>query len=131
MKKTRVSFVEVVPDSRLRMKEKDVTKVVRRFYPHCGPVKLYRTANGRIGFQVQISVAAGERQKLNEVYRAVMSRLGEKRGRRLGVKTVQTKLHLPEPIYAVLKKVARESGSTMSNVVTESLRAKFQVSRKS
>ena len=77
---------------------------------------------------MQVAVAAGERKKLDEVYRAVMRVLGEKRGRRRGVKTIQTKLHLPEPIYSVLKRVAEDSGSTMSNVVAESLRAKFQAS---
>ena len=128
MKRTRVDFVELVPDSELRKKQREVTKVVNGFFPRCGPVKLYRTADGRIGFQMQVAVAAGERKKLDEVYRAVMRVLGEKRGRHRGVKTIQTKLHLPEPIYSVLKRVAEDSGSTMSNVVAESLRAKFHVS---
>ena len=128
MKRTRVDFVELVPDSELRKKQREVTKVVKGFFPRCGPVKLYRTADGRTGFQMQVAVAAGERKKLDEVYRAVMRVLGEKRGRHRGVKTIQTKLHLPEPIYSVLKRVAEDSGSTMSNVVAESLRAKFQAS---
>ena len=128
MKRTRVDFVELVPNSELRKRQREVTKVVKGFFPRCGAVKLYRTADGRIGFQMQVAVAAGERKKLDEVYRAVMRVLGEKRGRHRGVKTIQTKLHLSEPIYSVLKRVAEDSGSTMSNVVAESLRAKFRAS---
>ena len=127
MKKAKVDFVEIVPDRELKKREKDVTEAVKRFYPRCGPVKLYRTADGRVGFQMQIDVAAGERGKLDEVYRAVMKTLGERRGRHPGAKTIQTKLHLPEPVYSLLKKIAENSGSTMSNVVAESLRARFQI----
>ena len=126
MNKTKVDFVEIVSDDELQKKEKQATEAVRRFYPDCGPVKLSRTTDGRIGLQMQIAVAPGERKRLDEVYRAVMRVLGEKRGRRAGIKTVQTKLHLPEPVYSALKKAASDSHSTMSRVATESLLARFQ-----
>ena len=45
-------------------------------------------------------------------------------------KTVQTKLHLPEPVYSALKKAASDSHSTMSSVATESLLARFQGSQR-
>jgi len=126
MHKPRVDFVEIVNDAEMQKKEKQATKAVRRFYPNSGPVKLYRTADGRIGFQMQIAVASGERRRLDEIYHAVMRVLGEKRGRRAGLKTVQTKLRLPEPVYSALKKAASDSHSTMSSIAAESLRARFQ-----
>jgi len=126
MHKTKVDFVEIVYDAELQKKEKQATEAVRRFYPDSGPVKLSRTADGRIGLQMQIAVAPGERKRLDEVYRAVMRVLGEKRGRRPGLKTVQTKLRLPEPVYSALKKAASDSHSTMSSIAAESLLARFQ-----
>ena len=123
MKKTRVNFVEIVHDSKLKSLEKQATEAVRSFYSDCGPVRLYRTADGRIGCQMQVAVRAGDRKRLDDAYRAVMKVLGEKRGRPRGVKTVQTKLRLPESIYSALKKAAADSHSTMSSVVTDSLLA--------
>jgi hypothetical protein len=119
----KVNFVEVIPDPKLKKKEEAVTKAVKRLYPDCGPVKLYRTADGRVGFQIQIVVEAGDRKRLEEVYRVVTKALGEKRGRPRGAKTVQAKLHLPKPVYSALKKAAEDSHTTMSGIVTESLRA--------
>ena len=126
MNKTKVDFVEIVCDAELQKKEKQATEAVSRFYPDSGPVKLYRTTDGRIGFQMQIAVAPGERKRLEEVYRAVMRVLGERRGRRAGIETVQTKLRLPKPVYSALKKAASDSHSTMSSIATESLLARFQ-----
>ncbi len=125
-KRISVDFVEIVKDTELRKKEKAATDAIRRFYPDCGPAKLYRTADGRIGFQMQVGVAPGDRQRLEGAYRAVMKVLGERRGRRPGVKTVQTKLHLAEPVYAALKKAAERSHSTMSNVVANALLARLR-----
>jgi len=121
----RTDFVEVVPDAKLRKKEKEVTDIVRRFYPDCGLVRLYRTAGGRVGFQMQLTLTPENRKQLDEVYRAVTRCLGEKRGRPRGVKTVQTKLHLPKPIYSALRKAAEDSHETMSSLVAESLVARL------
>ena len=128
--KTDVRFVEVVPDAKLRSLERAATRAVRRLFPESGPVKLYRTADGRIGCQMQVAVAPGGRKRLDEAYRAVMRALGERRGRRAGVRTVQTKLRLPEPIYSALKKAAEDSETTMSAVVADSLLARFQEGRR-
>ena len=68
MNKTKVGFVEIVSDDELQKKEKQATE-----------------ANGRIGFQMLIAVAPGERKRLVEGYRAVRRGLGEKRGRRAGI----------------------------------------------
>ena len=126
MKKSSVNFIEVVHDPDLEKLEKKATRVVRRFYPDSSPVKLYRTTDGEVGCQIQIAVARGEHKRLQEAYRAVMKVLGERRGRRAGVKTVQTKLRLPEPVYHALKKAAADSGTTMSSLVADSLTATFQ-----
>lgn len=125
MRKLKVDFVEIIDDTELKKKEKEVTETVRRFFPDCGRVKLYRTADGRIGLQMQVDLKPGERQKLDEAYRAAMKVLGERRGRPPGVETVQTKLHLPKPVYSALKKTAEESHATMSSIVTDSLLARF------
>lgn len=125
MRKPKVDFVEIVDDAELKKKEKEVTKTVKRFFPKCGRVKLYRTSDGRIGVQMQVDLRPGEREKLDKAYRAVMKVLGSKRGRPPGVKTVQTKLRLPQPLYAALKRAAEESNATMSSVVAESLVARF------
>lgn len=126
----KIDFIEVVPDPELRKKEKQVTEVVRGFYPECGPVKLYRTSDGRVGFQMQVTLTAGNRKLVDKLYSAVMKCLGEKRGRPLGVETVQTKLLLPKPVYSALKKAAEDSDETMSSVVTESLLAQFDKKQK-
>ncbi len=123
--KIKTDFIEVISDPELRKKERQVAEIVRGFYPECGPVKLYRTTDGRVGFQMQVTLTAGNRKQVDKVYSAVMKCLGEKRGRPVGVETVQTKLLLPKPVYSALKKAAAESGETMSSVVTVSLLAQF------
>jgi hypothetical protein len=123
MNKPKVTLVEMVPDPELKKKQKAATKAVERIFPNCGPVALYRTADGRIGFQMKVSVAAGDRKRLDEAYRAVMKVVGIKRGRPLGDKTVQAKLLLPQPVYSALKKEAKRSNVTMSHLVAETLKA--------
>lgn len=117
MKRTKVHLVEVLDGRDLKKKEKEATEAVRRLCPNSGPVSLYRTRDGRVGFQLQLRLAAGERKLLDDVYRSVMRVLGIKRGRRPGVKTVQTKLRLPEPVYLALRKAAMDSRATLSAVV--------------
>lgn len=119
MAKPRVHVVEVVQDPELRKKEARARAVVKRFFPDAGPVRLYRTAEGRIGCQLDISVTAGDRKRLDEAYHAIMKAVGEKRGRPRGVKKVQTKLMLPEPAYQALKRAAAASNETMSGLVTQ------------
>lgn len=124
-KRTKVDFVEIVPDADLRKKEIEATETMRRFYPDCGPVRLYRTADGRLGLQLQLAVTVGDRKRLDHAYGAVMKVLGERRGRPAGERTVQAKLHLPERLFKELKKTAERQNLTMSSVVADSLRARF------
>ena len=131
MKTSTVRFIEVVSDPELRKLEKKAAEAVRRIYPGAPAVRLYRTADGKIGCQMQVSVAPGERKRLDQAYRAVRKALGERRGRRPGVKTVQTKLRLPQPLFVALKKAAEDSGVTMSAVVSDSLTRTLQSHRRS
>lgn len=86
MGKTKVHVVEVVPDAELRTKEARARAVVKNFFPNAGPVRLFRTTDRRVGCQLDISLAAGDRRRLDEAYDAIMKAVGEKRGRPRGVK---------------------------------------------
>ena len=130
MKNSKVAVVEIVRDDEIKKKEGEVTKAVNQLYPGCGPVRLYRTAEGQIGFQLRLTVAPGDKKRLDQLYATVMRVLGERRGRPAGVKTVQTKVWLPEPVYEDLKRAAEESHSTMSKVVAESLVSRLRAPRK-
>lgn len=123
--KMKAEIIEVVSDPQLRKQEKEVTELVRSFYPECGRVCLYRISDGRVGFQMQVMMPPSNRKQLDRVYRAVMKHLGQKRGRPSGVETVQTKLHVPKPVYSALRKAAEDSHETMSKVVAESLMERF------
>jgi hypothetical protein len=114
---TKVHVIEVLKDEKLKAKEARATLALRSFFPHAGPVRLYRTKDGRFGFQVDLTLGPGDRERFDKAYTSIMRILGEKRGRPRGVKTVQTKLLLPEPTYRALKKEAAASGSTMSSIV--------------
>lgn len=116
---SKVHLVEVVPDSSLRKKEAEATSAFRRFFPKAPPLKLYRTSDGRIGFQAQLAVATGERARLASAYAAVMKVLGEKRGRPAGERKVQAKLRLQEPVYKALKAAAEKSHTTLSGLVED------------
>ena len=129
MKKSKVTFVEIVRDNELKKKEDEVTRAVNHLYPGCGPVRLYRTTEGQVGLQLRLTVAPGDKKRLDQLYATVMKVLGSRRGRPAGVKTVQTKLWLPEPVYEDLKRAAEESHSTMSKVVAESLVSRLRLPR--
>jgi hypothetical protein len=114
-----VHTIEVVRDEELKAKEKQATTTFRKFFPQAPPLKLYRTADGRVGFQVALAVAPGDRKLLNDAYAAVMKVLGERRGRPRGSRKVQAKLRLNEDVYKALKATADKSHKSLSNVVEE------------
>ncbi len=90
MRKTKVHTIEVVKDAELRKKEAKARAVVKRFFPNAGPVRLYRTAQGRIGCQLDLTITAVDRMRLDQAYEAMMDAVGEGSRRRRGTKTVQT-----------------------------------------
>jgi hypothetical protein len=122
----KIEVIEIVSDVQLKKREKEITEIVKGFWPTCGPVKLYRTADGRLGFRLQLTLTPENKKQVDKVYRAVMKALGERRGRPNGVETVQTKLRLPKNVYTALKKAAEDSGETMSSVVSGSLLAQLR-----
>lgn len=130
MRNRKVTFVEIVSDPELKAREEEVTEAVNELYPGCGPVKLYRTADGQVGFELRVAITAGDKKRLDQLYSTVMKALGQRRGRPSGVKTVQTKLRLPEPVYEDLKKAADESHRSMSHIVAECLVARLRAPRK-
>ena len=130
MRNRKVTFVEIVSDPELKAREAKVSKAVNELYPGCGPVRLYRTADGQVGFELRVAIRAGDKKRLDQLYATVMKVLGQKRGRPPGVKTVQTKLRLPETVYEDLKKAADESQQSMSRVVAECLVARLRAPRR-
>jgi hypothetical protein len=119
MPTSKVHVIEVIPDQDLRKKERAATAAFRRFFAGAPPLRLYRTSDGPLGFQVQLALGPGERQRFEKAYRAVMKVLGEKRGRPAGARKVQAKLRLREPVYRALRSAARRSHTTMSDLVEE------------
>lgn len=130
MRNRKVTFVEIVSDPELEARKAEVSKAVNELYPGCGPVKLYRTADGQVGFELRVAITAGDKRRLDQLYSTVMKVLGRRRGRPAGVKTVQTKLRLPEPVYEDLKKAADQSHRSMSHVVAECLVAQLRAPRR-
>lgn len=118
-KRNGVHTIEIVRDEELKAKEEQATTTFRTFFPQAPPLKLYRTSDGRIGFQVAIALSPGNRKHLNDAYAAVMRVLGEKRGRPRGSRKVQAKLRLNEDVYKALKATADKSHKSLSSVVEE------------
>lgn len=114
-----VQTIEVVRDEELKAKEGQATTMFRKFFPQAPPLKLYRTSDGRTGFQVAIALSPGDRKNFNDAYAAVMKVLGERRGRPRGSRKVQAKLRLNEDVYRALKATADKSHKSLSNVVEE------------
>lgn len=120
-RKVKVDFIEVteapVPA------EAKVQAIVKRHYPEAGPVRIYRTTDGRIGVIGDIPVLPGDRARYNAFYRDLSRALGGRRGRPRGEPTVQTKLNLPKKIHKALKGAAKKSGLSMSRLVADYVRA--------
>lgn len=115
----KVQVVELVEDRRLSRKEAQATAAFRRFFKDAPPLKLYRTADGRVGFQAQVFIAPGDRERFQQAYAAVMGVLGAKRGRPAGLRKVQAKLRLEERIYRALKARAKETHTSVSGLVED------------
>ena len=95
MPKTNVHVIEVVPDEELRKKQVRAGKVLKRFFPNAGDLRLYRTSVGEIGIQVDLDFKPGDRQRLDKAYDEIMKVLGEKRGRPRGVRKNSNKAKSP------------------------------------
>lgn len=123
MTKTSVEVIEVEHDAELAKKEKAATAAVRRYFPKCDRVRLYRTTDGRVGFEAKLAMEPGNRKLLDSAYRELMKAIGENRGRPKGPETVQAKLRLRSDVYRKIKQAAKDRRTTMSQIVTESVLA--------
>lgn len=121
MNRVKVDFVEIAEPPVAA--EARVQAIVRRYFPDAGRVRVYRTTDGRIGVTGQFSLVPGDRGRLDAFYRDLSRALGDGRGRPRGEPTVQTKLNLPKKVYNALKSAARKSGSSMSRLVADYVRA--------
>jgi len=81
MRKTKLHVVEVVPDDDLQGREPEVLAVVNRFFPTVPPLRLYRTTEAAIGYQLDVTVTAGDRKRLANAFEAMSEVLAEKRAR--------------------------------------------------
>lgn len=115
----RANVIAVVVDDELRQETRAATAAFRRFFAHAPEFKLYRTTDGRLGFQAQLALAPGDRARFEKAYRAVMKALGATRGRPAGTRKVQAKLRLREPVYRELRMAAKRSRKTVSDLVEE------------
>ncbi len=116
---SKVDVVEVVVDDELRQKTRAATAAFRRFFADAPELKLYRTADGRLGFQAQFALVPGDGARFEKAYRAVMKVLGATRGRPAGTRKVRAKLRLREPVYRKLRMAAKRSRWTVSDLVEE------------
>ncbi len=121
MKFKGVEFIEVAPGTTRR--DRAAERIVQKYFPDCGPVTVYRTTDGQLGFQANIPIIPGDKSRIEKMYTELNRALGERRGRPRGEPTVQTKLNLPAKIYNALKAAARKSGSSMSRLVADYVRA--------
>ena len=115
----KVGVVEVVVDDALQQKTRAATVAFRRFFADAPELRLYKTIDGRLGFQTQLSLAPGDRVRFEKAYRAVMKVLGATRGRPAGARKVQAKLRLREPVYRKLRMAAKRSRRTISDLIEE------------
>ena len=67
MRNRKVTFVEIVSDPELKVREAEVSKAVNELYRGCGRVKLYRTADGQVGFELRVAITAGGKKRIAAV----------------------------------------------------------------
>lgn len=75
MRRTKLHVVEVVPDADLLGREAEVRAVISRFFPNVPPLRLYRTTEGAIGCQLDVTVTARDRKRLAKAFEAVSKAL--------------------------------------------------------
>lgn len=90
----RVKFVEVVEYHHLRKMEVIANGVFQKHFPEseASCLRLYRTSDGQVGFNVELSLKAGDKKRLIEAYVDVMSVLRKNRKRLPSTRKIQRKL---------------------------------------
>jgi hypothetical protein len=81
MGKKIVHVIEIITDTELRKKEARAGKILKRFFPDAGALRLYRTAEEEIGIQADLDFKPDERQRLDKAYDEIMKILFDKSSR--------------------------------------------------
>ena len=62
MKYKGVDIIEVAPGTTHR--DRTAEAIVHKYFPDCGPVIIYRTTDGRLGFQANITLGPGDAARM-------------------------------------------------------------------
>lgn len=119
-------FEFVVPSPALQEREAAINAELRERFPGAGPVRLLATENGEIAVKMTMVVSPGGKALLDEVYRFVMTRIGESRGRKPGEQRVQVKYHLPAELHQRVKDAARKARVSASDLVAAYLKERLE-----
>jgi hypothetical protein len=94
--------------------EKTINRKLRKVGPNYGIRNLYRTPQGRYGFEMRVSVDPRDEAKLHQIVREVLRALP-------GDRPVQATWYLPESLVARVKSRAKKKGVSQSALVAEYL----------
>jgi hypothetical protein len=116
---SKVKFLEIQSSPRLRKTEAGINGAIAAAGLIKASVRLFETADGEIGYSVQLVPTAGGKQALERVHRIVCDKLGYRRGRPPGRRTHQVKCRVSETAYERLKQEARRRRTTPSGVLAD------------
>ena len=68
-------IIEIVSDPQLKKREREIEAIVRNYYPTRGRIKIYRTADGRVGLQTRETLTPANRKQIHKACVAVMQYL--------------------------------------------------------
>lgn len=111
---SRVRFLEIESDPRLRALEKKVVAGLDGV-----AVRLFRDAEGRLGYSARVSASATGKKALDLVHRRVCEAAGVRRGRPPVEPTRQVKCRVPESVYQRLLAESRRRRVTPSALLKE------------
>lgn len=116
---SKVKFLEIRTSAKLRRVEATINGAIADAGVLKAAVRLFETADGEIGYTLQLVPSAGGRQALERIHRIVCERLGYRRGRPPGRRTHQVKCRVSESAFERLRQEARRRRTTPSGVVAE------------
>ena len=112
---SRVRFLELESDPSLRGLEK---KVVAGLPPGIS-LRLFRDAEGQIGYAARVSASSAGKKALDQIHRRVCELAGVRRGRPPAEPTRQVKCRVPESVYQRLVTESRRRHTTPSTLLKE------------
>ena len=116
---SRVKFMELETNSKLRALEKKVAGALGKGgYPGLS-VRLFQDQAGKMGYSVQVVASAGGKKALDLIHRLVCELAGYKRGRPPLEPTHQVKCRIPESTYRRLLEESKRRKTTPSTLLKE------------